>query len=120
VSPLSHGSSFFIPIVTTLKNISQIKAGYYHTLALNSTGTLFAFGYNYYGQIGNGLSYSSSVQYPFAVMNNVSNTEIGYCYSIAINSSGAFHFGNNPVNSFQLISSDIFGWRFCCYSSNSI
>jgi alpha-tubulin suppressor-like RCC1 family protein len=102
ISASSYGSYFLIPI-PVLKNISQIKAGYYHSLALNSSGTVFSFGYNLYGQTGNGLS-SSQTQFPFLVMNNATSIDISIYYSVAINSSGdAFHFGLNPVNSLKLI-----------------
>jgi alpha-tubulin suppressor-like RCC1 family protein len=47
------------------KTVIAIAAGQYHNLALCSDGTLAAWGYNFYGQLGNGLTSESSV--PVAV-----------------------------------------------------
>lgn len=52
---------------TNLKNITpaqigfdndwkSISAGYYHSLALKTNGTIWAWGYNYYGQCGTGMT----------------------------------------------------------------
>ena len=32
------------------------RAGYYHSLAVKSDGTVWAWGYNYYGQLGDGTT----------------------------------------------------------------
>jgi len=47
------------------KTVVAIAAGQYHNLALCSDGTLAAWGYNFYGQLGNGITTQSSV--PVAV-----------------------------------------------------
>jgi alpha-tubulin suppressor-like RCC1 family protein len=39
-------------LATTAKNITQIAAGYYHSLALSSEGKVFAWGKNDVGQLG--------------------------------------------------------------------
>ena len=38
----------------------QVSGGYYHSLAVGSDGYAYAWGYNKYGQLGNGTSYSNS------------------------------------------------------------
>ena len=43
---------------------AQVSAGYHHSLALGSNGNAYAWGYNYYGQLGNGTIYQSSVPVP--------------------------------------------------------
>jgi len=43
------------------KTVVAISAGSSHSLALCSDGTLAAWGYNYYGQLGNGTTTNSSV-----------------------------------------------------------
>ncbi len=47
------------------KTVVAIAAGQFHNLALCSDGTLAAWGYNFYGQLGNGLTAQSST--PVAV-----------------------------------------------------
>ncbi len=47
------------------KTVIAIAAGQFHNLALCTDGTLAAWGYNFYGQLGNGLTSNSSI--PVAV-----------------------------------------------------
>ena len=42
----------------------QVSGGYHHSLALGSNGYAYAWGYNYYGQLGDGTIYQSSVPGP--------------------------------------------------------
>lgn len=49
----------FIPTVGAAAT-AQVDAGTSHTLALKSDGSLWAWGYNGYGQIGNGTSSDAS------------------------------------------------------------
>jgi len=51
--------------VGTLTNWKQVACGYYHIEAIKTDGTLWAWGYNAYGQLGNGTTgifYSSPIQ----------------------------------------------------------
>jgi alpha-tubulin suppressor-like RCC1 family protein len=41
--------------------IVSIAAGQYHSLAVSSTGTVYAWGYNGYGQLGNGTTVNSNL-----------------------------------------------------------
>ena len=45
----------------------QVSAGYWHSLALGSDGYVYAWGYNWYGQLGNNISGSSEYS-PFPVL----------------------------------------------------
>ncbi len=38
----------------------SISAGYNHTFGLKSDGTLWAWGYNYYGEVGDGTTVNKS------------------------------------------------------------
>ncbi|MCX6874714.1 MAG: cadherin-like beta sandwich domain-containing protein [Verrucomicrobia bacterium] len=64
-------SSSSIPVAVTTtgiltgKTVTNIAAGYYHSLALCSDGTVAAWGSNDYGQLGNNSTSSSSI--PVAV-----------------------------------------------------
>ena len=53
----SSGASHPVPVqVKNLNNIKAIAAGYNHLLALDNNGTVWAWGYNEYGQLGNGTN----------------------------------------------------------------
>ena len=71
--------------VLSAKTVIAVSAGGYHSLALCSDGTLASWGYNNYGQLGNGSTTSSPV--PVAV--NVSGALAGKTV-IAI-TSGNYH-----------------------------
>ena len=45
---------------TPLTGVTAVAAGYYHSLALKSDGTVWAWGYNIYGQLGDGTSGSTT------------------------------------------------------------
>jgi len=47
--------------VSGLSNVTAIAAGYYHTVALKQDVTVWACGYNYYGQLGDGTQTDSSI-----------------------------------------------------------
>ena len=59
-------TNYSLPVqVGTLTTWSQIAGGFRHTLATKTDGTLWAWGYNNYGQLGTGdsyINYSSPVQ----------------------------------------------------------
>ena len=42
--------------VASLSNITAIDAGYFHELALSSSGVVYAWGFNEYGQLGDGTN----------------------------------------------------------------
>lgn len=76
------------------KTVVRIAAGYMHTLALCSDGSLAAWGANAYGQLGNNSTSDSPV--PVAVLNSgvlagrtISGIAAGYGHSLAFCSDGA-------------------------------
>jgi alpha-tubulin suppressor-like RCC1 family protein len=46
--------------IGTLTNWSKVSAGVFHNLALKTDGTMWSWGYNIYGQVGDGTSISRS------------------------------------------------------------
>ena len=62
---------------------TQIAAADYHSLAVKSDGSLWAWGYNYYGQLGNGMT--ESTRFPVLVMPAGSiSTNVNSEYTITI------------------------------------
>src|SRR6202042_3854447 len=85
--------SVSVPIGTTF---TQIAAGGYHGLALSSTGKVYAWGLNEYGELGNGTQTGSLV--PVAVSSGLTFSQItaGEAHSLALSSSGrVYAWGDN-------------------------
>ncbi|NWG26902.1 MAG: T9SS type A sorting domain-containing protein [Ignavibacteriaceae bacterium] len=84
------------------KTITKIAAGAFHNLVLTSDGELYTWGFNEYGQLGNGNTGTNS-NIPVAVstsgvMNGKSITQLGtgFDHCLAIASDGTlFSWGNN-------------------------
>ena len=84
------------------KTITAISGGYSHSLALASNGTVYAWGYNDYGQLGNGTTTVSNK--PVAVTTTgtpiadktITAISAGYSHSLALASDGTVYaWGNN-------------------------
>jgi alpha-tubulin suppressor-like RCC1 family protein len=74
--------------VQVLTDVVAIAAGYNHTLALKSGGTLWAWGQNSVGQLGQ--DYPNPHHSPFQIGSDTNWTEIaaGYYHSLALKSDG--------------------------------
>jgi len=84
--------------VASLTNVISIAAGTHHSLALKADGTVWAWGYNYYGQLGNGATLQVAVATPIQTssLNNVVAITAGVFNSLAIKSDGtAWAWGYN-------------------------
>lgn len=88
------------------KHVVKVICGYYHSLALDSDGTLHSFGRNEYGQCGLGtvLSKSTGIRIPTAitfpedgnVCTGVENAWCGAVFSVALLRSGELYgWGRN-------------------------
>jgi len=82
-----------------MEDVSQVAAGHWHVLALANDGTLWAWGQNNVGQLGDGTT--TDREYPVMVMDNVVNIAAGGAHSMAVTSNGTlWTWGNNT--SYQL------------------
>jgi alpha-tubulin suppressor-like RCC1 family protein len=82
-------------------NWKQVACGYFHTAAIKLDGTLWCWGYNLYGQVGdNTISYKSSPVQTVAGGNNWKQTDCGSYHSAAIKLDGTLWcWGYNPQGS---------------------
>ena len=67
-----------------LTNVKAISAGYYHTLAIKDDGTLWAWGNNEYGQLGNGTTTNSLVAVQIGTANNWKAVSAGESHTVAV------------------------------------
>jgi alpha-tubulin suppressor-like RCC1 family protein len=83
--------------------VTQVAAGYNHSLALTSTGQLYAFGYNGYGQLGTATNSGTGKASPTPALvvlpganGPVTQVAAGYGHSLAVTSTGQLYaFGRN-------------------------
>lgn len=73
--------------VKVLDNVVSVSCGYTHTAAIKSDGSLWMWGENYYGQLGNGSTKDSLV--PVKVLDNVTAVSCGRYYTAAIKTDGS-------------------------------
>ncbi|MCD7948507.1 MAG: InlB B-repeat-containing protein [Oscillospiraceae bacterium] len=85
-------------LISGLSDVEAIAASYNsHSLALTSNGTLYAWGYNYYGQLGMGTTASATpIMTPTAVKSSYFDGKItaiaaGYNFSMAITEKGTLY-----------------------------
>ena len=75
---------------------SQISAGSLHTLALKTDGTLWAWGDNTYGELGDGTTVNKTIPTQIGTDSNWSKVSAGINYSSAIKTDGTlWTWGNN-------------------------
>jgi uncharacterized protein YjdB len=75
-------------------NVKQVEAGYYHTMILLTDGTLWACGYNEYGQLGDGSTTDRST--PMQVMTDVEAVSAIYQHTMILKTDGTlWAWGNN-------------------------
>ena len=88
-----------IPVqVSSLSGVTAIAGGRDHTAALKSDGTVWAWGYNYYGQLGDGTTTNSYTPVQVSSLSGVTAIAGGYYHTIALKSDGTvWTWGNNDI-----------------------
>jgi alpha-tubulin suppressor-like RCC1 family protein/PKD repeat protein len=76
------------PVQALIANVTAIKTGYNHVLALKADGTVWAWGVNSSGQLGNGGTSSSSLPVLVSGLNDVIAISAGGNVSMALKSDG--------------------------------
>jgi len=73
---------------------STISVGYNYTMAIKSDGSLWAWGSNEYGQLGDGTTINKSS--PVKIMDNVIKVSAGHAHTMAIKTDGSlWAWGDN-------------------------
>lgn len=90
------GKYLFSP-VKIMDGVVQVTAGAHHTLAIKTDGSLWAWGYNNYGQVGNGESSWDNCQAsPVKIMDGVTQVAAGAYHTLAIKTDGSlWAWGDN-------------------------
>lgn len=83
--------------ISTTKNVYQnqtVSLGGYHSAVIMTDGSLWMWGYNWYGQLGDGTT--NNKHKPTKIMDNVRSVCLGYNYSAAIKNDGSlWMWGDN-------------------------
>ncbi|MFA7233171.1 MAG: LamG-like jellyroll fold domain-containing protein [Terrimicrobiaceae bacterium] len=67
----------------------QVGAGLYHSLGLKSDGTVWAWGHNYYGQLGDGTTADRTSPVQVSGLSGVAAVAGEYCHSLALKGDGS-------------------------------
>ncbi len=80
--------------ITASNSANKFALGDHHSAIITSDGSLYTWGYNRQGQLGNGTKTDSSK--PQKIMDNVSTVSLGGCHSAAITKDGSLYtWGHN-------------------------
>lgn len=80
-------------------NSSLFSAGYYHSMAVNNLGEVYSWGYNTWGQLGDGTTTAKSVTNRITANltnANITSISLGYYGSWIVNSGNLFFAGYTP------------------------
>jgi len=75
--------------VAGLSDVTAIAAGSSHTVALKSDGSVWAWGYNYYGQLGDGSTTNQSSPVQVAGLSDVTAIVASGEHTVALKSDGS-------------------------------
>lgn len=82
--------------ITSLKNIEDISAGGYHTTALDSNGTVWAWGNNFFGQLATRSVDSSNKPLEVSTPTQITKLSSGAYHTLAIDKfSNVWGWGHN-------------------------
>jgi len=81
---------------TGLLNVVQVFSSNYHSLSLRGDGTVWAWGYNSYGQLGDGTTTTRPTPVQVSGLTGVQAIAGGYNYSLALKEDGTvWAWGDN-------------------------
>ncbi|MBF0487187.1 MAG: hypothetical protein HQK98_03415, partial [Nitrospirae bacterium] len=74
--------------VSGLTGVTAVAGGFEHTIALTGDGTVWAWGYNGYGQLGDGTNTNSNTPVQVSGLTGVTAVAGGAVHSVALRSDG--------------------------------
>ena len=77
-----------------MSGVTDFSSGYRHAMAVRKDGTLWAWGWNNYGQLGNGTT--TGTLRPIQIDDNVSSVSCGYAISAWITRDGDLRMVGRP------------------------
>ncbi|MBK9047688.1 MAG: hypothetical protein IPL74_13590 [Bacteroidetes bacterium] len=89
----NNGTNTIAAQATGLNGVTAIEGGYGHSLAVRSNGTVWAWGYNNYGQVGNGNNIDSNIPVQVSNLSGVVKVAGGFIHSLALKSNGTVSAG---------------------------
>jgi len=88
--------------IASVSKATSIAAGAYHTCALSTTGAVYCWGYNYYGQLGNNSTTDSNVPVQVVgvggsgLLSGIASIAAGAVHTCAVSTTGAVYcWGRN-------------------------
>jgi alpha-tubulin suppressor-like RCC1 family protein len=89
IGPLNGTEYYYSPIqVPSLTGVTALEAGYFHSLAVKSDGTLWAWGDNVYGQVGDGTTTRRYAPVRVGTLTGVAAVAAGYAHTLALRTDG--------------------------------
>lgn len=74
--------------ISNLSDVISISAGFNHCLALKADGSVWSWGFNSYGQLGDGTTNTSIIPVQVQGLNSIVAVEAGWSVSYAIKNDG--------------------------------
>jgi len=85
-------------LVPGMSGVSSVAGGAYHSLALRGDGTVWSWGWNRYGQLGDGTTADRRTSAQVPGLGQVTGIAAGAMHSVAVTADGsAWSWGNNIV-----------------------
>jgi len=89
--------------VGTLTTWSKVATGFYHSASIKTDGALWAWGYNAYGQLGNGATANVSSPVQIGALTTWANVSCGGYFTIAVKTDGTlWSWGRGNLGSLGL------------------
>lgn len=85
-----------VQVLSSLTGFTKIKAAKSYSIAIKNDGTMWAWGYNTNGQLGNGSTTNSNIPVQVTGLTNISEIAGGFYHSLALKNDGSgWAWGDN-------------------------